>query len=96
MNLVDVVRTWLESEPDLKHFRVEHSNAEDFEADWITCSCSEFILASIKDSSVVTVTKPLSDDPRLRLPEFYNIPAHHPQFFEMIKFSLLNYHQTYL
>lgn len=96
MKLVDVVKMWLENEPELKHFKIEHSLAEDFDADWITCPCSEHILVSIKESSVIAMTKPLSDDKRLRLPEFYNIPAHHPEFFEMIKYSLLAYHQTYL
>lgn len=96
MRLVDAVQTWLDGEPDLKHFKIEHSIAEDFDADWITCSCSDHILASIKESSVITMTKPLSEEARLKLPQFYDLPASHPQFFEMIKFSLLTYHQTYL
>lgn len=96
MNLVDVVRTWLENEPELAHFKVEHSNFEDFDADWITCPCSEHILVSIKETSVISMTKPLSDDKRYKLPQFYDIPAQHPEFFEMIKYSLLTYHATYL
>jgi hypothetical protein len=93
MNLVDIIRTWLDNEPDLKHFKVEHSNAEDFDMDWITCPCCDHILVSIKESSVVAMTRPSSST--LYLPNFFEISAHHPQFFEMIKFSMLKYHEIY-
>lgn len=96
VSLLDAIRTWLDDDPELKHFVLENSYAEDFDANWITCPCSSHILVSIKESLVIAMSKPISEDKRMRLPTFYEIPASHPQFFEMIKYSLLTYHQTYL
>lgn len=95
MNLLDAVKVWMKEDRELAHFAVEHSDSEDFDADWIICKCSDHILATIEERAVIVMTAPLSEQ-RLRLPTWYEVPASHPQFFEMIKYALLNYHQAYL
>lgn len=95
MTLVEAMRVWMKEDKELAHYSVEHSDHEDFDADWIICSCSDHILASIKESSVTVMTKPLGEE-RLRLPSWFDVPMSHPQFFEMIKFALLRYHREYL
>lgn len=100
MTLKDAIETWLTEDPELSHFFVEHSNEEDFDADWIICECSDHILATIKERSVMCMTAPvdvaLGKNARVKLPLFYDLPAEHPQFFEALKYSLLHYHSTYL
>lgn len=99
MELLDAIKIWLKDDQELAHFFVEHSDAEDFDANWIICKCTDHILATIEERSVMCMTAPVSADVdkiRVRLPTFYELPASHPQFFEMLKFSLLTYHETYL
>lgn len=99
MTLKDIIRTWLAEDPELKHFVLEHSDVEDFDADWITCPCSSHILATIKERSVLAMTAPLDttlEKTRVRLPLWFDVPISHPLFFEMLKYSLLKYHTTYL
>lgn len=98
MRLIDAVRTWLDDDPELKHFHIENSTREDFEQDWIICGCSDLIIGTIKERSVAVMTAPLDtilDKTRVRLPIWFDIPMEHPQFFEMIKYGLLHYHNVY-
>lgn len=95
MTLAEAVKFWIKDDKQLQHYSVEHSDSEDFDADWIICECSDHILASIKESSVTVMTRPLGDG-RLRLPSWYDVPMSHPQFFDMLKYALLTYHQAYL
>lgn len=98
MRLRDLVRTWMDDDPDLKHFHIEESTREDFEAYWIICKCSDLIIAIVKERSVGLMTAPLEtslDKVRVRLPVWVDVPMEHPQFFEMIKYGLLTYHETY-
>lgn len=99
MNLLDAIKIWLKDDKEVAHFFVEHSYAEDFDADWIICKCTDHILATIEERSVMCMTAPVDmnfEKTRIRLPVWYELPASHPQFFEMLKFSLLKYHETYL
>lgn len=99
MDLLDAIKIWIKEDKELAHFYIEHSDAEDFDADWIICKCTDHILATIKERSVMCMTAPVDanlEKTRVRLPTFYDLPMSHPQFFEMLKFSLLHYHATYL
>lgn len=99
MKLLDAVKMWMDEDVELRHFYLENSTREDFDADWIICNCSDLILATVKERSVLVMTAPIDtslDKVRVRLPRFYELPMEHPQFFEMIKYSLLTYHKCYL
>ena len=91
MTLLDALRTWLKDDESLHHFSIEHSDREDFDAMWIVCPCSSYILTTIYDDHVRTLTVP--PDGSI---SWLNISASNPHFFDILKNALIKHHQECL